>query len=159
MKKKILTYANIGVLVVVATMTLGSFALGSNPGGASDPVVTQSYVEARLQSLNDSLQTQINNIDTSAGPGLAMQAFEIIAVEAGQTIVLEEHTQFILRSGQATAIAGSGGGLSDLTAGVDLTTNDPIEKNHLLLIPRSDGRGVYFKSQAYIMVNGKYVLE
>jgi len=138
------------------TLIIGGIAIGSNPGGATDPVVTQSYVEGRLQALNDSIQAQIEELSLPTTGG---QAFEVIAVEAGQTIYLEANSQFILRTGEATAIAGPGGGLSDLTGGLDLQTNDLISRNHLLLVPRSDGRGVYFITQAYIMVSGSYTLE
>ena len=157
MKKKFSSYLNVILIIVLGTLAFGQFAIGSNPGGASDPVVTQSYVEGRIQALNNSIQTQLSDIKVPASTG--GQAFEVIAVEAGQTIVLEANSQFILRTGDAIAIAGTGGGLSNLTAGVDLQTNDSISKNHLLLIPRSDGRGVYFKTSSFIMVSGQYRLE
>lgn len=185
MKKKFSMYLNIILMVVVMTFVLGGFAAGNNPGGPSDPVVTQSYVEGRIQALNDSIQAQFNTIGATQGvtqnyvdsgiqtlnDSIQTQisnidvtttdtaSFIVISVNAGQTITLEENAQFILRTGEATAIGGPGGGLSDLTAGVDLLTNDTVSRNHLILIPRTDGRGVYFKTQAYIMVNGKYTLE
>jgi len=157
MKKRLSIYLNVILLVIVFTMVFGQFAVGSNPGGPNDPVVTQSYVEGRLQALNAEIQSQITSLDT--GTAASGQAFEVVAVNAGQSIILEENSQFILRTGEATAIAGPGGGLSDLTAGIDLLTNDLVSRNHLLLIPRSDGRGVYFKTSAWIMVSGKYILE
>lgn len=154
MKNKISIIINIGLVMVVAFMVFGNFSVGNNPGGSSDPIVTQSYVEARLQALNDTLQTQINSIKLSGGG--TDQGFEVVAVSAGQTVYLQENSQFILRTGEATAIAGQGGGLANLTSGVDLQTGDSVPRNHLLLIPRSDGRGVVFLKDAYIMVRGGY---
>ena len=154
MKHKISVSINIGLVMVLAFMVFGNFSVGNNPGGSSDPIVTQSYVEARIQALNDSLQNQINNIKVSGG-GTEV-GFEVVAVLAGQTVYLQENSQFILRTGEATAIAGEGGGLANLTSGVDLNTGDSVPRNHLLLIPRSDGRGVVFLKDAYIMVRGGY---
>jgi hypothetical protein len=157
MKNKISVILNLALVMVLSFMVFGNFSVGNNPGGSSDPIVTQSYVEARIQALNDSLQTQISGL--TQGGGLSDQGFEVIAVSSGQTIYLNENSQFILRTGEGTAIAGEGGGLADLTSGIDLTTGDSVPRNHLILIARTDGRGIVFLKDAYIMVRGGYELK
>ena len=68
-------------------------------------------------------------------------------------------SEIILRSGSATAITSPSGGLSDVTAGTDITEGKPIPANHLLIIPRSDGRGIFVtKNSTFVMVRGGYTI-
>ena len=48
------------------------------------------------------------------------------------------------------------GGLTDITAGEDIGKDVQIPSNHLLIIPRDDGRGVYCKTDAVFMIRGDY---
>ena len=73
----------------------------------------------------------------------------------GQSIV--GNCELILRSGKAVALCPGANGISDLTGGADLPGNTEITANHLLLVPRNDGRGITVtSSDAYIMVRGTY---
>ena len=78
---------------------------------------------------------------------------------AGSKLIGAEGTQFILRSGSATAIDNGANGVSDLTAGKDLSGGTAVEKNHLLLVPRADGRGISCSTKCYVMVLGEYTLQ
>ncbi|MCG0238703.1 MAG: hypothetical protein L6E13_05505 [Firmicutes bacterium] len=85
--------------------------------------------------------------------------FQVVNLQPGQTLWADGGTEVILRAGEATIIAGPGGGLSDVTAGVDLAQGAPVPLNHLLVVPRSDGRGVRAKTAAVLMVRGGYVVQ
>jgi hypothetical protein len=61
-----------------------------------------------------------------------------------------------LRSGEATAIDNGYNGVANLTAGMDMMTGNNIELNHLLLVPRADGRGILATTEAWVMVRGSY---
>ena len=50
-------------------------------------------------------------------------------------------------------------GVSDLTSGIDLMTGMQVETNHLLLVPRDDGRGILVSTEAWVMVRGDYIIE
>ncbi|MDH4619229.1 hypothetical protein [Brevibacillus sp. AY1] len=118
------------------------------PGSVDDPVVTKSYVDKAIQALGGS----------AGGSSLT-----VVELYPGSTLYGFEGTEFIVRTGQVQAVAGNNGdGLTDLTAGADLRAGASVGHNHLLLIARSDNRGLRLAPQydgvAHIMVRGKYEL-
>lgn len=153
--KSISLKINLVLIIIILLMLTSMFSSGNNydPGSATDPIVTQSYVESRLEALSASIDDKLKE-----NTGASLQ-FDVVQVFEGQTIHLEANSQFILRAGEATAIAGQGGGLSDLTIGVDLATGESIVKNHYLLVPKSDGRGVFMKTMGWVMISGGYTVE
>jgi hypothetical protein len=49
------------------------------------------------------------------------------------------------------------GGLANITEGKDITSGENVLQNHLLIIPRNDGRGVKAKNNNVILlVKGAY---
>ena len=81
--------------------------------------------------------------------------FQIYNVPAGQRIYFEAGAEFILRTGDVTAITGENGFI-DVTAGRDVTNGETISRNHLLLVPVTDGRGVHFNTGGWILIKGGY---
>ena len=166
-------------LLLAASCFGAVFADDAVPGTAADPVVSKSYMDAQIEILNTqikALQEQIEALQKNASsdtpsepaqpstPGTPTQPvevpkFEVIKVEAGQQLIGEASTEIILRSGTATAIAGASGGVADITGGTDLSTGTSVSKNHLLLIPVGDGRGMSCTSLCYVMVKGGYTLK
>lgn len=153
--KSISTKINLVLIIIILLMLTSMFSSGVNynAGSASDPIVTQSYVESRIEALNASIDEKLEQ-----NKGASLQ-FAVLQVFEGETIHLEGNAQFILRSGQATAIGGEGGGLSDLTTGLDLATGDNVSKNHYLLVPKTDGRGVQMITMGWVMISGNYTVE
>jgi hypothetical protein len=84
--------------------------------------------------------------------------FEPLHVRAGQTIIVENGTEMILRGGNAVVVAGPNG-LTNVTAGTDIAAGQPVPTNNLLISPLSDGRGLHFPTEAWIMVRGGFVLQ
>ncbi len=68
-------------------------------------------------------------------------------------------TEIILRSGEATAIDNGANGVSDITEGKDLMTGHSIGQNHLLLIPKDDGRGLQAITDLFVMIRGPYSVQ
>lgn len=159
MKNRISVSINLVLLIIILVLLSSGFAAGANPGTATDPIVTQSYVENRLSSLNQEINARLSAIENTTGASGGLLKYEVLSLDAGQIIHLGANTQFILRSGKATAIAGTGGGLSDLTVGNDLKTGESLTLNHLLLVPQSDGRGVQITASAWMMVSGQYSID
>lgn len=130
-KGLILTIAALLVLVVGATMALAG---SDEPGSEGDPVVTKSYVDSKT-------------------------AYTPISLTAGQRLIGGEGCEIILRSGEASAIGNSNNGVSDVTAGMDLMTGAVVGQNHLMLVPRNDGRGIYAITDIWVMIRGEYTIQ
>lgn len=136
----------------------GSAATLAAPGSDQDPLVTKSYVD---QAINN-LAALIDNIfpgEPGTPPPTTATSLRVVQVAAGERLIASEGSEFILRSGNATAIGGTGGGIPDLTAGKDLPNNTAIPANHLLLFPRSDQRGIRATTNIIVMVRGEYTIE
>ncbi len=105
-------------------------------------------------------QTPVDTEPSSSSD--ASYTFTVLQLSFGQKIMCGESCELILRAGTACVIldANSLGGISDLTGAKDLSHGVPITANHLLLVPRADGRGVLVTSEtAFIMVRGAYTIE
>ena len=165
------------ILLAAALLAISCFAAvfadDAVPGTAADPVVSKSYMDAQIDILKtqiSTLQQQVDKLEESGGggtpstpdtPATPAEApkFEVVKVEAGKSVIGAASTEIILRSGTATAIAGASGGVSDVTEGVDLSQDTAVTKNHLLIIPVDDGRGIRCTSVCYVMIKGDYTLK
>lgn len=112
----------------------GSVFAQGTPGTETDPLVSKSYVDQ-------------------------LARWRLVTVEAGRTLVASEGTELVLRAGQAKAVASASGGLADVTAGKDLANREVIKANHLLLVPRGDGRGIQAVTQVILLVRGGYGIQ
>lgn len=108
---------------------------GALPGSEGDPVVTKSYVDTRLEQ------------------GLS---FLVVDVPQGKSVIAGAGAEMILRTGVAKVIDSQSGGLCDVTAGADLRKGQTAPPNHLLIVPRDDGRGLYADTALIILVRGPY---
>ena len=124
------------VTIAIATLlgiSVLAYASGDVPGSSADPVVSKSYVDART-------------------------TFSPMELTAGQRLIGGEGAEIILRSGEATAIDNGSNGVSDLTSGTDLMTGNQVATNHLLLVPRDDGRGITAITDIWVLVRGNYTI-
>ena len=125
------------IMTIIAALILGMlcgyavFGASDGPGTDSDPLVSKSYVDTKF-------------------------TYAPIQLTAGQKLIGSEGTEIILRSGEATAIDNGANGVSDITAGADLMTGTQVAVNHLLLVSRSDGRGITAITDIWVMVRGDY---
>ena len=144
MKSKI--FIAFGIMLCLGGTVLA--AAGLDPGSSNDPLVTKSYVDSLFESSS-----------SSENP------FEIIQLTTGKTILAHAGCQLILRSGTAiinsyTSPDGIENGVQDITDGVDLKGNEPCPMNHMLLVPRTDTRGITTTSdEVYVMICGNYELK
>jgi predicted RNase H-like nuclease (RuvC/YqgF family) len=170
---KILALTFIVSVLLLAHMVQAENAI---PGTEEDPAVAKSYVDAEISKINEhinALNDKINELNAKADSLVlkseeltskieemtAGEKFEPIEVMAGQKIMLGASAEIVLRSGKATAIAGTYGGLANVAAGVDLQTGDNITPNNLLLISRDDGRGIKAETDIWVIVKGRYTIE
>lgn len=154
----LVTLAGAAVLLLMTGFFLGQGVVanpGTVPGSEQDPLVTASWVEARLNTFAQALgQGPLPGVVRELEPA---PVYRIVVVEAGQTMLMGEGTEFILRSGRARALVPvKGTGLANLTTGRNLIDGDPIERDHLILSPRDDGRGIVTVTQAIFLVRKNY---
>lgn len=104
------------------------------PGSEQDPLVSKSYVDQKL-------------------------AMSVVEVPAGKQIICSAGTEVIVRGGTATVIDSPMGGLADVTGGKDLRKGEQAPANHLLIVPRDDGRGLKATTALILMVRGNYTIQ
>ncbi|EOC99535.1 hypothetical protein [Caldisalinibacter kiritimatiensis] len=190
--KKAISLVFIGAILVLSYGI--ALADVTEPGSESDPLVTLSYVEKRIEQLKyyieqritevteitatnsdqinsileeneqlkdriDKLEEKLQQENTTSHSDCASVGLEVVELRNGQKLIGQAGTEIILRGGKAKAIAGELGGLSDVTGAIDIKMDQDIPPNHLLIIPRSDGRGVYVEEYAIFMVRGKYEIK
>lgn len=114
-----------------------------------DPLVSLSYLNQRLEAI------QNNQNQKPAAPSGA-QTLEVVELKAGDKIIAAQGAEMIPRSGRVETIAQELGGLSDITAGVDLKQGERAPLNHMLIAPRSDGRGLKASTNAIVLMRGSY---
>lgn len=153
-------------------MTGAVFSVKYGFSEESDPIVTQSYVEMRLDQVKEYFEGKIStlttNVDTLRNDVSAIQpgssgasVFVPVTVNAGKSIIGGAGSEMIIRVGYCKAIATSEGGIVDATGGVDIQNGKEVPKQHLLIIPRNDGRGLYVadSNDAIVMVKGSYTIQ
>ncbi len=145
-RKAILT---ITVLIILIVGVAAVNAATTDPGSDSDPIVTKSYVDSAIASA----------LANSSSSGGSSAGYEVVHVDAGKSVIATGATEMILRSGTAQAIDNGSDGVSDMTSGIDLMKNYTVRTNHLLLVPRDDGRGIKTTSECYIMIRGSYEVQ
>lgn len=177
MKFRKKTLALIIVICAAAVLSVIALAVESGYDSTSDPLVAQSYLEARLEeqrqeyeaiidSLEASLDNRLNDIIGSSDGNVYIStdaSFETVTLAKGDVIYPKDGMlEIILRSGGAVAVVPSGlPAIANLTNGAEMTDQKMLVKNHLILIPANDGRGVKIVSSkgAEILIRGEYTVE
>lgn len=165
MKNKIKkTTIGIGAVLIL----LGGRVAFSEPGSQSDPLVTFSYVEKKFGEIKIYIDEKLNNINLQPEE---KSAWEVVEVSEGKSLICKDGTELILRSGKGIAISNISkivengaeiiidNGLTDVTDGNDLKMGDNIPRDHLLIVPRDDGRGVSCTKDSFFLVKGDYIIE
>ncbi|ACV64791.1 hypothetical protein Dtox_4121 [Desulfofarcimen acetoxidans DSM 771] len=139
LKKKIIIAA-----ISLAGITLCGYAVFADapvtgsPGSDSDPLVTKSYVEKYVGDF----------FKGTAGDWQTTQ------LTPGQVFSCDAGAEFIVRSGKAVTVDSTGSGIPDLTDGTNILSGQAVPKNHLCIVPRSDGRGVKAVDTVWVMHKG-----
>jgi hypothetical protein len=160
-------------LILASLAFFNAPTIASQPGDADDPLVTRNYVDNRIAQLQIEIAMLRNALDgvnpnavyeipqttQPAQPVVAAERdiFQVINMLAGQIITFEASAEFILRGGSASAVTGVNG-IIDITSGVDVLNGENIELHHMMMVPVTDGRGVRFNTESWIMVRGGYTI-
>lgn len=139
---------------IVAACGLSFMLIGAAiPAFANDddPLVSLSYLNQRLEAIEKKLSQS-----PTPGAAQASATLEVVNLKAGDRLIVAQGTEMIPRSGRLDTIAQDLGGLSDVTGGSDLKQGQRAPMNHLLIAPRSDGRGLLAATNAIVLVRGSY---
>jgi hypothetical protein len=170
-KKRIL-----GMIVMIGAICI-TFSIYSStsadsaavqPGSVNDPMVSKSYVDEQVKlqvaaQVNTQVATQIEKLkqDLPASGGGGGAALSVVKLPAGQILMANTGSEFIVRTGFALAVSTDGNGIPDVTGGKDIVDKAPIELNHLLIFPTAK-RGVMPNPKKtvpiVVMVRGGYRL-
>lgn len=157
MKKKIIA----GVLAVV--IMAASFAAGTafgaqnaEPGTQGDPLVTLSYLEARLAELGSGSVRQ-DNTGTKSSTGTSVSGgFLRLRLEKGQSIILSDGGELVVYSGNGTVL-GTTGLLSITSSEMFEAGTSVVLYNHFMGLGANSG--VRATGAMIIYVRGEYTLK
>ncbi len=165
-----------GIEVLLATCILaGGTVFAATIGSESDPLVSKSYVDSKIEqvltlingngtgsssgvdvdALAEQVLAKINEGDITGG-SVAAEGYVPVSVAVGQTIYGGEGTEFILRAGKGNISVSGVDGIADITTGEELLNGSKAVKNHLMIVPRDDGRGIEVTEAAWFLVKGSY---
>lgn len=155
----------IGIVLGLVVILLGGKVAFTEPGSSSDPLVTVGYVDAKIEQLKIYINEQLKSGNESSNEE---NSWKVVEVAAEESLICKDGTEIILRSGSGITISNIttvdengvkrdiDNGLTDVTDGKDLKMGENIPMDHLLIIPRDDGRGVYCTSYSFFLVKGEY---
>lgn len=140
-------------IAVVTAMAVVGTAFAADAGSASDPVASKSYVDDKINQV-------INMISTgSATTEASSTSYVPVSVPAGKVLYGAEGSEIILRSGKGTVYIAGVDGIVDASTGANLKTGAKVSNNHILIVPRADGRGVNVSESAWFLVKGGYSIK
>ncbi len=153
------------VLMLSIMFTAFATATGETYNTEEDPLVSLSYVNAEIEKLKAEMKAEMeayvrdeiakNSVGGSMSPQVV---FSTEKLSAGQKIVALGACDLILLTGSAKAVCPSATQtLTDKTTETSLINNSDVLKNHYILIPKADGRGICCTSSGTeIMIKGEY---
>ncbi len=144
---------------VAAVVVVSAVVFAAEPGTENDPVVSKSYVDNKIEELLKTLESG-GTINTDSATSADMSKFKYVPVHVGvgQQLIGGEGTEIILRVGRSFAVVSGTESLVDVTAGTEMNDKAEIKKNHIIIVPRNDGRGVRVVEDAWFLVKGEYTI-
>lgn len=153
------------VLVISVMFSAFATATGETYTTEDDPLVSLSYVNAEIEKVKSELKAEMEEYvreeiakNSVGGSGTAQVVFTTEKLNAGQKIVALGACDLILLTGSAKSVCPSATQtLTDKTTETSLLNNAEISKNHYIIIPKADGRGICSTSSGTeIMIKGEY---
>jgi hypothetical protein len=147
--------------VVVLCAVTGTVAYSSGVGTGSDPLVTKSYVDAQIEKIktSQSQNTSTTTTTQSSQSTATETGYKTVSVPVGKKILGGDGTEIILRAGKGFVYITGKDGIADITTGQNLTAGVSVTQNHLLVVPRGDGRGIMVSEAAWFLVKGDYTIQ
>ena len=146
----------IGAIAIAGFTTLN--AANNNVGSDTNPLVTKNYVDAEMAKQEQYITELRQEIQDLRQQKESSDTYKAVVVPQGQTIYGEDGTEMIVRAGEGTVVTSGALGIQNVTTGEDITNGVVAPRNHLLIVPREDGRGLFATRQLTVMVRGGYMI-
>lgn len=156
----------LAVLVLISCFAMSGVSLAVEPGSASDPLVTLSYlnetflgqimtqVEQKIAARNSQLLQQMGGVSGST----ASASFTVVTLTKGQVLTGDIGCEVMLRVGSASCVSPSNPGLIDETSAATLNNGSALTANHLYMMT-IEGRGVKAGADTTkLLVRGTYTI-
>ncbi len=145
--------------IIAAAAAIVVTVIAAEPGSSDDPVVSKSYVDEKIEQLLVALESGGTiNINQASGANNNKVKYVPVHVGVGQKLLGGEGTEIILRVGRSFAVVSGKEALIDVTDGKEMPDTSEIKKNHIIIVPRNDGRGVRVVEDALFLVKGEYTI-
>ncbi len=136
---------------------------GSTGGSTANPIDNAKIIELETALGNalkeiDTLKSRMDFLDVTIRDMSDNYGMQVLHVYNGDIIYALGTSEIILRTGSATVIGNeSNEGLSDITTGENLAPGTTLSKDHFVIIPRGDGRGIKITTgESFIMYRGSF---
>lgn len=156
MKRKIIAGLEIFFATAAVLATVTAFGAA---GSEDDPLVSKSYVDDKINQVLEVVNGGSVSLDNSGNLSAAGASYTPVYASVGQIVLGGEGTEIILRSGKGNIYITGVDGLVDSTTGQNLTNGDVATPNHMMIVPRNDGRGVKVTEAAWFLIKGDYTIE
>ncbi len=167
--KAYFTLKNYFAWVMVFAVMLAVFATAAGEYNTkNDPLVSLSYVEKLRTELKAEIKAEMEDsiadmvkeeiAKQSQGGGNAEYVFKTITLKVGEKLIAKSSCEIMVRAGACKAITPSvSQSLIDKTTDTSLSNGMDIVKNHLISVPKADGRGIISVwNGTEIMIRGDY---
>ncbi len=169
-KKAYFTFKNCFAGIVIFASLLAVFATAAGEYNTqTDPLVSLSYVEKVRKELKAEIKAEMEAsisdmvreevAKQSQGGGSTVEyVFQNVTLNAGDKIIAKSACEILVRSGACKAITPSSSQtLLDKTSSTSLSNGMDVVKNHLISVPKADGRGIISVwNGTEIMIRGDY---
>lgn len=157
MKSKIIA----GIEIFFATAAvLGVVSAFGAAGTQDDPLVSKSYVDDKINQVIEMINNGGSSTNTAATVSTAAAGgYTPVYASVGQTVIGGEGTEIILRSGKGNIAITGVDGVVDATTGQNLGNGAAASPNHIMIVPRNDGRGVKVTEAAWFLIKGDYTIQ
>ena len=155
----------LAALMLISCLAMTGVSLAVEPGSASDPLVTLSYLN---ETFLGQIMTQVDQkiaarnsqlLQQSGGTGSASSVeFTVVTLSGGQTLTGDIGCEVMLRIGSASCVSLSNPGLIDETTAATLNNGGVLAVNHLYMMT-IEGRGVKAgAATTKLLVRGSYTI-
>ena len=152
-------------LMLISCLAMTGVSLAVEPGSASDPLVTLSYLN---ETFLGQIMTQVDQkiaarnsqlLQHSGGTGsVSSVEFTVVTLSSGQVLTGDIGCEVMLRIGSASCVSPSNPGLIDETTAAALNNGGALAVNHLYMMT-IEGRGVKAgAATTKLLVRGSYTI-